>query len=99
MIPHTHARGRGAGSAGPAVAETPHAPWRPYRAALDGLWAVVERCGKRYECLGQTYLRQAGLPAAKLDPCEAPARLNACETRYAAFEKLVDGGYFDRHYR
>lgn len=36
MIPHTHARGRGAGSAGPAVAETPHAPWRPYRAALDG---------------------------------------------------------------
>ena len=70
-----------------------------YRAALDGLWAVVERCGKRYECLGQTYLRQAGLPAAKLDPCEAPARLNACETRYAAFEKLVDGGYFDRHYR
>lgn len=69
-----------------------------YRTALDGLWAAVEACKKRYECLGQTYLRQAKVAAGALVPCEDPAQLNACETRYAGFARLVEEGYFDRHY-
>lgn len=69
-----------------------------YRSALDAIWAVADERGRRYERLGHTYLRLAKMPAGSLTPCEAPAQLNAFEGRYAALRKLVDEGYFDRHY-